>query len=127
MANGSAKGTNDTQAGLTPAEKEALAAEMAELKQDLARLTSMVSDMAGSRYQNWREQAADLAGGAAYKTAELRDEAYARANALREEAYARAGAIEEEMQRTVRDRPLTSVAVAAAVGYLVGLLSRSHR
>ena len=116
MANGNANRTSEAGAGMTDAEKRAMSDEMAELRQEIGRLTSMVSDMAGSRYQRLRDQASEMAGDVAYRGAALKDE-----------AVARAGMLEEEMQRTVRDRPLTSVAIAAGVGYLVGLLSRSHR
>jgi ElaB/YqjD/DUF883 family membrane-anchored ribosome-binding protein len=103
----SAGRTDDTQA---------LSAEMAELRRELARISSTIGDIAANRYSAVREQASGLAEDVAHRSAALRDE-----------AFARAGALEEELQRTVRDRPLTAVAVAAGVGYLVGLLSRSHR
>lgn len=90
--------------------------DIAELRRELSRLSSMVSDMAQNRYTQYRSQAADVA-----------DDVMNRGYALRDEAYARAGAMEEEMQRTVRERPLTAVAVAAGIGYLIGLISRSGR
>lgn len=90
--------------------------DIAELRRELAKLSSMVSDMAQNRYSQYRGQAAEVA-----------DDVMSRGYALRDEAYARAGAMEEEMQRTVRERPLTAVAVAAGIGYLIGLISRSGR
>jgi ElaB/YqjD/DUF883 family membrane-anchored ribosome-binding protein len=90
--------------------------DIAELRRELSKLSAMVTDMAQNRYSQYREQAADVA-----------DDVMSRGYALRDEAYAKAGALEEEMQRTVRDRPLTAVAVAAGIGYLIGLISRSGR
>lgn len=98
------------------ADTQALSNEIAELKRELAKVSGLVGDIAANRYGQLREQAASLAEDVASRGAELRDE-----------AYARVGAVEEELQRTVRDRPLTSIAVAAGIGYLIGLLSRSHR
>lgn len=89
--------------------------EIAELKRELARVSGLVGDIATNRYEAAKGRAAGYA-----------EEAVRRGEALREEAYARAGALEAEAERTIRERPLTAVAVAAGIGYLIGLISRSR-
>lgn len=98
------------------AETRRLEDEMAELRKELARVSSLVGDIATHRYEAAKERAAGYA-----------DEAMRQGAVLRDEAYARAGALEAEAERTIRERPLTAVAVAAGVGYLIGLISRSSR
>ncbi len=106
---GEAPGSASMQGDVT-----SLSNDIADLKRELNRVAGMVGDMASNRYSEYREQASGVAGDLAERGAALRDEAYARASAL-----------EEEVERSVRERPLTAVAIAAGVGYLVGLLSRS--
>lgn len=89
--------------------------DMAELRAELNRLSRMVSDMAQNRYSNLREQAQGVAQDWTERGMQMRDDAMAKASAW-----------EDELQRSVRDRPITAVAIAAGVGYLIGLLSRSH-
>ncbi|WP_075216839.1 DUF883 family protein [Mongoliimonas terrestris] len=98
------------------AESRRLEDELAELKKELARVSSLVGDIATHRYEAAKDRAAGYA-----------DEAMRQGAVLRDEAYARAGALEAEAERTIRERPLTAVAVAAGVGYLIGLISRSSR
>lgn len=89
--------------------------DMAELKAEMNRLSRLVGEMAQNRYANFREQAQGMAQDWTERGMQMRDE-----------AMAKAGAWEEDLQRTVRERPITAVAVAVGVGYLIGLLSRSH-
>lgn len=114
-----ATGTRSTESNgrlIDEREREAIGSELDALRTEVSRLAELLGDIAGNRYASLREQASGLAEDVAHRGAVLRDE-----------AFARAGALEEELQRTVRQRPLTAVAIAAGVGYLVGLLSRSHR
>ena len=85
------------------------------IKAELGRLSSMVSARAETRYAAYREKAESVA-----------QDRTDRGMRMKDEAMARAGAIEEDLQRSVRGRPLTAVAIAAGVGYLIGLLSRSR-
>lgn len=108
-------GTAASTATGSDAETRRLEDELAELKKELARVSSLVGDIATHRYEAAKDRAAGYA-----------DEAMRQGAVLRDEAYARAGALEAEAERTIRERPLTAVAVAAGVGYLIGLISRSR-
>jgi len=87
--------------------------DVAELRREITRLSGLVSDMAQTRYAKVKDQAAGVA-----------QEVVDRGSELGEEAYRRASAMEREVERTIRDRPLTAVALAATAGYLIGLFSR---
>jgi len=87
--------------------------DVAELKREIARLSGLVSEMAQSRYAKVKDQAAGVA-----------QDVVDRGSEIGEEAYRRASAMEREVERTIRDRPLTAVALAATAGYLLGLFSR---
>ncbi|WP_181706232.1 glycine zipper domain-containing protein [Chthonobacter rhizosphaerae] len=89
--------------------------ELAELRRELTRVSSLVGDIATNRYEAAKERAAGYA-----------EEAVRQGAVLRDEAYARAGALEAEAERTIRERPLAAVAIAAGVGYIIGLISRSR-
>lgn len=112
MANTSPGGSNNVS------EAEALrrSDEMAELRAEVSRLSNLVSDMVSSRYQRAKSQATGLAEDLSERGAELQDKVVSRATEL-----------EKQMERTVRDRPLTAVAIAAGVGYLAGLLTHPRR
>ncbi|WP_165645138.1 DUF883 family protein [Oharaeibacter diazotrophicus] len=87
--------------------------DVAELRREISRLSGLVSDMAQTRYAKVKDQAAGVA-----------QEVVDRGSELGEEAYRRASAMEREVERSIRDRPLTAVALAATAGYLLGLFSR---
>lgn len=87
--------------------------DVAELRREITRLSGLVSDMAQSRYAKVKDQAAGVA-----------QEVVDRGSEIGEEAYRRASAMEREVERSIRDRPLTAVALAATAGYLLGLFSR---
>lgn len=95
------------------ADLAALSEEMGELRAELGRIAGLVGEIASNRVEGVREQAYGLA-----------EDVANRGQALREEAFARVGALEEEVERVVRERPVTAVAVALGVGFLFGALSR---
>ncbi len=95
---------------------EGLKNDVAELKREIAKLSSMVGDMAEKRYDQFRSQAAGVA-----------QDYVDRGMALKDEAYERATAMEREVEKSIRERPIAAVAIAAGVGYLIGLVSRATR
>ncbi|WP_181700299.1 DUF883 family protein [Chthonobacter albigriseus] len=97
------------------ADNARLQSEIAELKAELARLSSTIGTIANRRYEDLRDRASGYAEDFARQGAALRDQ-----------AYERAGVMEQEVERSIRERPLAAVAIAAGVGYLVGLISRSR-
>lgn len=97
------------------ADNARLEAEMAELRAELSRLSATLSDIASHRYEAFRDRAAGVA-----------EDVVRQGAALRDHAYSRAGEMEAEMERSIRERPIAAVAIAAGVGYLVGLISRSR-
>lgn len=94
-------------------EMTAINDDVADLKREIARLSGLVADMAQTRYAKVKDQAAGVA-----------QEVVDRGSEIGEEAYRRASAMEREVERSIRDRPLTAVALAATAGYLLGLFSR---
>lgn len=90
-----------------------LADQIEQIKQEIAVLTEMFGDLAKSQGAQLRDKASDLA-----------DKAQGAGRQLLRGARGQANAIEDELTRQLRERPLTSIAMAAAMGYLVGMMSR---
>lgn len=114
-AAGAAATSADALRAAAAPEMQSISDDVADLKRELGRLSTMVSEMAQARYRDAREQAAGVA-----------QDYVDRGMALKDEAYERATAMEREVERTIKDRPIAAVAIAAGVGYLIGLVSRSH-
>lgn len=111
MANATNRGSDEQM----QAENVRLQNEIDELKTELSRLSQTIGTIANRRYEDLRGRASAYADDFARQGAALRDQ-----------AYERAGAMEAEVERSIRERPLAAVAIAAGVGYLVGLISRSR-
>lgn len=90
-----------------------LAADLALLREDVARLASQL--------QSLGEQSVRTAKRAATEKAEqLRAKGEEAISDLRENA----GELEEQLVARVREKPITSLAMAAGVGYLLALMMR---
>lgn len=90
-----------------------IAADIAMLREDVARLAAELAELG--------QQSVNTARRAAAKSAEqLRVQGEAKMAELR----ANARDVEEQLTETVREKPLTSLAVAAGVGFLFALLTR---
>lgn len=92
---------------------EDLAADIEQLKADIAQLTKLL--------QETRDHSYDAARHAA---GEGIDHIRAQGEAAFEALRANANDLEAQLTDRVREKPVTSLAIAAGVGYLLALISR---
>lgn len=110
MATAPSGKANKDDARAVPADLEA---EIARLREDVARLTEQLG--------RTTEHAATAARRAAAEGAEqLRVKGEAAVDALRSNA----SDLERQITDAVRDKPITSLAIAAGIGFFFALLSR---
>lgn len=99
-----------TKNGSNPQDLEA---EIARLREDVARLTDQLARTGEHSYSTARRAA--TAG-----AEELRVRGQAAAEAIRSNA----SDVEQQVVDAVREKPITALAIAAAIGCLLGLMSR---
>lgn len=92
---------------------EDLATDIEQLKADIAKLTEQLQETGQHSY-----------GAARRAAAEGVDQLKAQGEAAMENLRARANDLEGQISDSVREKPLTSLAIAAGVGYLFALLAR---
>ena len=92
---------------------EDLQADIEQLKADIAELTEQLQLMRDHSYGTARRAANE-------GIEQLR----AQGEAAYESLKANANDLEEQLADTVREKPLTSLAIAAGVGFLLALISR---
>lgn len=100
----------------TDATKEAaqdIAADVAKLREDIARLASEIASL-GRQSMNTAKRAA------AEGVDQLRAQGEAGVDGLR----ANAEDVQEQLVQTVREKPITALAIAAGIGYLFALMTR---
>jgi ElaB/YqjD/DUF883 family membrane-anchored ribosome-binding protein len=90
-----------------------LAADIEQLKADIAKLAEQLQETGQHSY-----------GAARRAAAEGVDQLKAQGEAAMENLRARANDLEGQISDSVREKPLTSLAIAAGVGYLFALLAR---
>lgn len=90
-----------------------LEADIKQLREDVARLREEISKLGRDSYGTARRAASE-------GVEELRARGEAAMQGLRDNARE----VEDQLMTTVREKPITSLAVAAAVGYFFALLSR---
>lgn len=95
------------------ADTEALQAELAQLREDVARLTEQLGRTGEHGLAAARRAASD---GAEH----LRAKGEAAVDALK----SKSGDMEQQISDTVREKPITSLAIAAGIGFFFALLSR---
>lgn len=100
-----------TAAAQSPAKD--VEAEIALLREDIARLAKEISQI-GGRSVNTAKRAASQGV----------EQLKARGEAKYEDLRGSAEDIEAEVSRRVREKPLTSLAMAAGVGFLFALIAR---
>lgn len=110
MATAPRAGKGGRGAGGAP---EDLEAEIARLREDVARLTAEIARTGEHSYSAARRAAAEGAE-------QLRATGEAAAAALKSNA----SDIERQVADAVREKPLTALAIAAGIGCLLGLMSR---
>ena len=115
MANSTIK-TNKTETG-SKASAEASMADMEvqieTLKAEIAKLTSQMSSSGRQSFDALKNIASDGAD-------QLRYQGEAAVQGMK----AKAGDIEGQVVEAVREKPITSLAIAAGVGFLFALMSR---
>ncbi len=109
MATTSTKSGKDNEAR----SPEDLAADIEQLKADIAKLTELLQETGQHSY-----------GAARRAAAEGVDQLKAQGEAAMESLRASANDFERQISDSVREKPMTSLAIAAGVGYLFALLAR---
>ncbi len=109
--------TDKPETGMSP-ELEAgtsaeLDADIRQLRADIARLTEQLNLTGEHTYSTARRAARE-------GVEQLRQQGEAAMEGLRSNARD----MEEQLMATVREKPVTSLAVAAGLGYLLALMSR---
>lgn len=90
-----------------------LQAQVAALKEDIANIAATLAKIGKNSTKDARANAAN-----SFETARVRGEE------VFEELKSQALDIEDQLAETIRDKPLTSITVAAGVGFLLALMSR---
>src|SRR5262249_25812882 len=96
-----------------PRAAEDLAADIEQLKADIAKLTKQLQETGQHTYGAARRAASEgveqlrMQGEAAY-----------------EQLKSQAGDFEEQLTNTVREKPVTALAIAAGVGFLFAVMTR---
>lgn len=104
-----------TGSGRAPAKtrEQELEAQVAQLQDDLKSISETLSKLTGEKASEVRDMA---------KT-EIR-QLKRRGQHMLEEAQDQAGEYEQQLKDTIREKPLTSVAAAAGIGFVLALLTR---
>ncbi|MGB3389445.1 MAG: hypothetical protein WBA88_15840 [Pseudaminobacter sp.] len=90
-----------------------LEADIRQLRADIAKLTEQLATTGEHSYSTARRAAREGV-----------DQLRAQGEAAIEGLRSNARDVEEQVLATVREKPITSLAVAAGIGYLLALLSR---
>ncbi len=90
-----------------------LQAQVAALKDDIANIAATLAKIGKNSTREARANAAN-----SFESAKVRGEE------VLEDLKSQALDIEDRLTETIRDKPLTSIAVAAGVGFLLALISR---
>jgi len=90
-----------------------VAADIARLREDMAKLASEIAALGQKSVRTARRVAAERA-----------EEMRMQGEATMDEWRASAQDMEQQLADTVREKPMTSLAIAAGVGFLVALLTR---
>jgi len=106
-------GSTESRAAGTAEARANLEADVRQLREDLAKLTEQLARTGARSYGTARRAAAE-------GVEHLRAQGEAAMDELKHNALD----LEEQVLERVREKPLTSLAIAAGVGYLLALLSR---
>jgi ElaB/YqjD/DUF883 family membrane-anchored ribosome-binding protein len=94
-------------------QQETLEAEVAQLKADLKSITNTLTRMGQTAGNELKSTAAARA-----------DELAARGKSAVDYAQDEFGALEKQIKDTIREKPLTAVAGAVALGFILAVLTR---
>lgn len=112
-AGAAASGKASAQDNGEMASIQQLEADIRKLREDVAALTRHLKETGGETYKSARKAAAEQAES-------VRAQGEAALEGLRDNAHD----VEEQVADAVRRRPITSLAIAAVVGYLLALPRR---
>jgi ElaB/YqjD/DUF883 family membrane-anchored ribosome-binding protein len=104
---------NGRTAAKTLSREEELEAQVAQLQADLKAITETLGKLTGEKVGEARTLA----------KAEMRH-LQAKGEQLINEAQDQAGEYEKQLKDTIREKPLTAIAAAAGVGFVLALLTR---
>jgi len=93
--------------------EQQLEEQIAQLQTDLKGIADTLSRLSG-------EKVAEARGAARMEARHLQ----AQAQNVIEDVQSQAGAMETQLKETIREKPLTAVASAVGIGFLLALLSR---
>lgn len=113
MSNAQATAKKVAETVAEGSDAERLAEQIDQIRSELVVLTNLIGDIAKERGIELKDRAEALA-----------DKAQDAGRQFIRDAKGQAGALEDELTRQLRERPLTSIAVAAVMGYFFGLMSR---
>ena len=97
----------------TKVREEQLEDQIAQLQADLKAITATLAKLGTNKVNEARDTARD----------EVRH-LQAQGQHVIEEAQDQVGAIEQQLKDTIREKPLTAVASAVGIGFILALLSR---
>lgn len=102
-----------SKAGNGPRTPEDLEAEIARLRDDVSKLTAQLAATGEHSYSAAKRAAAEGA-----------EQLRAKGEAAVQSLKTNADDLERQLTDTVREKPITSLAIAAGVGFFLALLSR---
>jgi ElaB/YqjD/DUF883 family membrane-anchored ribosome-binding protein len=97
----------------TAAQPDDLEAQVAQLQSDLKTITQTLTRLG-------EDKVGEVRSGAKLRAAELR----AKGEELIDSAQDEFGAIEKQIKDTIREKPLTAVAGALALGFIIAVITR---
>lgn len=95
------------------AREEELEAQVAQLQSDLKSITATLAKLTGDKVNEAKEIA----------TSEFQ-QLKRRGKNMVDDAQEQAGEVEQQLKDTIREKPLTAVATAAGIGFILALLTR---
>lgn len=113
MAPARRKPGNGDSTNKTLTREEQLEAQVSQLQADLKAITETLAKLTGEKVSEARALA---------KT-EVRH-LQAKGQQMLDEAQGQAGEVEKQLKDSIREKPLTAVAAAAGVGFVLALLTR---
>lgn len=100
-----------------------VSAQIDTLKQDVATLTALMSDMAKDKTAEAKERAGLKAAALKASAVQTVDTAHSRAVETGEKLRSDAEAAYHKAEDTVRQQPAMAVGIAAGLGFLVGMMT----
>ncbi|WP_299672646.1 DUF883 domain-containing protein [uncultured Roseobacter sp.] len=97
-------------------------AQIDTIKQDIAALTALMTEVAQDKKDEAKERAASKAAAFKASAAETMDSAQVRAKDAGEKVRSEAEAAYHKAEESVRQQPAMAVGIAAGIGFLVGSL-----